>query len=296
MILITFAYKTKGVNRTKIMPLYSFVFTGKERDSETGYSYFGARYYDSGIPNIFLSVDPMTDKYPSISPYAYCAWNPVKLVDPDGNKIVLTGDDECVSEAMRQMQQKTSNLKFHINNDGVISYSGKAKTKAEKYMARIIEDEDVVVNLKAQNHSNNNGKTFDFGAFDGNTLSDDETHIEANQIINVIKSRETDKKCKDPGNAVWHEIAEAYEGGLLSKTYRIGIPASGSDPKEYYFNLAHSSAGRFFPGNVGSRISNIDYPEPLKKSIMLSNLFKNNQLSKPLLFLPETRKTYFYHR
>lgn len=24
------------------------------------------------------------DKYPSISPYAYCAWNPVKLVDPDG--------------------------------------------------------------------------------------------------------------------------------------------------------------------------------------------------------------------
>ena len=37
----------------------------------------------------------MSDKYPSISPYAYCAWNPVKLVDPDGefgipthNKIV----------------------------------------------------------------------------------------------------------------------------------------------------------------------------------------------------------------
>lgn len=35
----------------------------------------------------WLSVDPMADKYPSISPYAYCAWNPVKLVDPDGNEI-----------------------------------------------------------------------------------------------------------------------------------------------------------------------------------------------------------------
>ena len=34
---------------------------------------------------MWLSVDPMADKYPSISPYAYCAWNPVKLVDPDGN-------------------------------------------------------------------------------------------------------------------------------------------------------------------------------------------------------------------
>lgn len=26
----------------------------------------------------------MADKYPSISPYAYCGWNPVKYTDPDG--------------------------------------------------------------------------------------------------------------------------------------------------------------------------------------------------------------------
>ena len=62
----------------------TFTFTGKERDRETGFSYFGARYYDSDLTGLFLSVDPMSDKYPSLSPYAYCAWNPVKLVDPDG--------------------------------------------------------------------------------------------------------------------------------------------------------------------------------------------------------------------
>ena len=70
-----------------------FTFTGKERDSETGFSYFGARYYDSDLSGLFISVDPMSDKYPSISPYAYCAWNPVKLVDPDGRKIWIVGDD-----------------------------------------------------------------------------------------------------------------------------------------------------------------------------------------------------------
>ena len=59
-------------------------FTGKERDSETGFSYFGARYYDSDLMTGWLSVDPMADKYPSLSPYAYCGWNPIKLVDPDG--------------------------------------------------------------------------------------------------------------------------------------------------------------------------------------------------------------------
>ncbi len=58
--------------------------TGKELDEETDYGYFGARYYDATLMTGWLSVDPMMDKYPNISPYAYCAWNPVKLVDPDG--------------------------------------------------------------------------------------------------------------------------------------------------------------------------------------------------------------------
>ncbi len=69
-----------------------FRFTGKERDEETGYGYFGARYMDHELTAMWLSVDPMADKYPSISPYAYCAWNPVKLVDPDGNE-ALENDD-----------------------------------------------------------------------------------------------------------------------------------------------------------------------------------------------------------
>lgn len=67
--------------------LHCCSFTGKEKDSETGFYYFGARYYDPALSGLFISVDPMADKYPSISPYAYCAWNPVKLVDPDGRKI-----------------------------------------------------------------------------------------------------------------------------------------------------------------------------------------------------------------
>jgi len=63
-----------------------YTFSGKEKDVETGYGYFGARYYDSGL-SIWLSVDPMSDKYPSMSPYNYCANNPVMLVDPDGREV-----------------------------------------------------------------------------------------------------------------------------------------------------------------------------------------------------------------
>ena len=61
-----------------------YTFSGKERDEETGYSYFGARYYDANL-SIWLSRDPLADKYPSLSPYVYCANNPLRLVDSDGN-------------------------------------------------------------------------------------------------------------------------------------------------------------------------------------------------------------------
>ena len=41
------------------------------------------RHYNSDL-SIWLSVDPMSDKYPSTSPYTYCGNNPVRLVDPNG--------------------------------------------------------------------------------------------------------------------------------------------------------------------------------------------------------------------
>ena len=60
-----------------------FKFTGKERDTETGYDYFGARYYLS-LLGIWLSPDPFIDKNVGISSYAFCSWNPINRFDPNG--------------------------------------------------------------------------------------------------------------------------------------------------------------------------------------------------------------------
>ena len=111
-------YGEPFVNQRVAGSTYSerYTFTGKELDAETGYSYFGARYYDSGIPNIFLSVDPMSDKYPSISPYAYCAWNPVKLVDPDGEEIWIgTHDSKYPTRYDPNKKYETGSIGDHLN-------------------------------------------------------------------------------------------------------------------------------------------------------------------------------------
>jgi RHS repeat-associated protein len=60
-----------------------YKFTGKERDTETTYDYFGARYYDARIAR-WLQVDPLAGKYVGWSPYVYVYNNPIKFDDPDG--------------------------------------------------------------------------------------------------------------------------------------------------------------------------------------------------------------------
>ncbi|MGS4345197.1 RHS repeat-associated core domain-containing protein [Myroides odoratus] len=65
-----------------------YKFNSKELDAQTGYYYYGARYYDPGA-SVFLSVDPLAEKYPNINPYVYVANNPIMFIDPDGRKIII---------------------------------------------------------------------------------------------------------------------------------------------------------------------------------------------------------------
>ena len=60
-----------------------YYFNSKELDEETGLYYYGARYLNPTEAR-WLSVDPLFEKYAGMSPYNYCAGNPVVMVDPDG--------------------------------------------------------------------------------------------------------------------------------------------------------------------------------------------------------------------
>ena len=69
---------------------YRYFFNGQKADNEVlgdmALHAFEYRMHDTRIGR-FWSVDPMASKYPSLSPYVYCANNPVKLVDPNGEEI-----------------------------------------------------------------------------------------------------------------------------------------------------------------------------------------------------------------
>ena len=96
------------LNSSFLILNWSYTFSAKEKDTETGYSYFGSRYYSSDL-SIWLSVDPMASKYPHQSNYAYCSNNPIKVVDPDG-------EDEWEVNQSGYIRQGTSNYFFLINS------------------------------------------------------------------------------------------------------------------------------------------------------------------------------------
>ena len=99
---------------------YPQSFTGKERDSETDFSYFGARYYDSDILTAWLSVDPLSDKYPGLSPYNYCALNPIRIIDPNGDScaILLAGNTLWPVRHMAILVQKEDEKWYLYSKDG----------------------------------------------------------------------------------------------------------------------------------------------------------------------------------
>lgn len=114
-----------------------FTFSAKEKDQETGFSYFGSRYYSSDL-SIWLSVDPMASKYPSLSPYVYCANNPIKLVDPNGEEWETTEDAEFAQKLItiaqdRQKLYKPESKEYKLLQEGINGLNFMGNEEGQKY-------------------------------------------------------------------------------------------------------------------------------------------------------------------
>ena len=75
-----------------------YKFSSKERDVETGFDYFGARYYDGRIGR-FFTVDRFASNFPTSSPYSYASNNPIGFIDVNGDS---TGTNQLWEEYKKQ--------------------------------------------------------------------------------------------------------------------------------------------------------------------------------------------------
>jgi len=115
-------------------------FNSKEKDAETGLHYYGARYYQSKL-SVWMSVDPLAAKYPSMSPYNFSGNNPIMYVDPNGMWIegagfwnnLFNSDEKILAENLADKHEGATITEFddgyQVNynlNDGYMATEDKA--------------------------------------------------------------------------------------------------------------------------------------------------------------------------
>ena len=190
-----------------------FTFNGKEKDHESGFHYYGARYYWSEVLTGWLSVDPMADKYPSISPYAYCAWNPIKYVDPDGMKF----DSVSQIEVNKLKKQATLNW-FKWNKGDIKSNLYQREYNATLNEILFLEESDQKYYVR--NHGRNIRMEGIKGGASGRTIYKKETDkvmIVYNGNLGPLAHELKHAYQFETGNISFD--ATGYSGGILDDFY-----------------------------------------------------------------------------
>ena len=89
-VLDTFDYMPYGSEISSTSSTTTdYRFTGKERQSMVNNSIYDSFARFQNTYGRFLSIDPKAESFYHISPYTYCAGDPVNLVDPDGEIPIL---------------------------------------------------------------------------------------------------------------------------------------------------------------------------------------------------------------
>ena len=104
-----------------------YKYNGKELDRMHGIDWYdyGARHMSPDAGR-FTTMDPLAEKYYNISPYAYCANNPVRFIDKDGRKIVMSTNNS--QDFNNQYQNAVRYLKEHECSD-IIEYLENVETE-----------------------------------------------------------------------------------------------------------------------------------------------------------------------
>ena len=192
----------------------NFLFNAKELDNETGFYYYGARYLDP-TGAMWLSVDPMWEKYAGMSPYNYCAGNPVKSVDPTGEDAVRVVDDEN--------REITIKANYYVQTEQRPYYYQRSNgEKVEKFQQGYSEKDLKKMNVDINDYLNDLNLVVSEGEYTGYKVKFDMNFIDGGSVENCEKMATEDKF---EGESIGNSLVRA--NGFIYKGFRKQIIDDG---------------------------------------------------------------------
>ena len=117
-----------------------FLYGGKELEAGHDVLWYdsGARYQTTH--GIFTSLDPLAEKCYSISPYAYCAGNPIFFVDDSGNDLVIVGKGNSSVTFKTDLVNMSVNIsRLGVDWNGNYSFEGNELLEAALDIAGVFD-------------------------------------------------------------------------------------------------------------------------------------------------------------
>jgi RHS repeat-associated protein len=199
--------------------LNRFLYNGKELQGELGLQWYeyGFRMYDPVLGR-FPSVDPAAERYSSISPYAYCANNPIIYIDPTGMYI----EEGSQKEWDRQKGNVTSQRDYLQNRVDKLTAKAEAKGwSSEKLASRIGDKTERIGSLNTSLGTMGTLESSSQGYSLSNTAAGENGGVTLNTGTNTIDIK---FGSSNTGNFV-HEVTHAgqFETGNMAFDSKSGM-------------------------------------------------------------------------